>query len=275
MRGRGIEWPLLGLLCPIARQICTHPGPLVMVRIMERTRLDRRTFLLGVTAGLTASMLPRAAAAGESGQRILLMGGSQIAGGLGLYLQRRLEELGYTVHRKAKSSTGLARPDFYDWQAEAAKQYEEFQPHATLCLFGGNDGQGLHMGKGASPQWIGWDDDGWSTEYGRRVEQFAAAIAPAGEPVFWVGMPVMRASKLRSRMQRLNEIFRATMEARPGGHFVDTWSVLADADGRFTDTLVLGGKRITVRTEDGVHYTLDGAKVLAGHVVPQVVAGLS
>ena len=141
-------------------------------------------------------------------------------------------------------------------------------------MFGGNDGQGLHMGKGADPEWIRWHEDGWAQEYGRRVEQFADAVAPAGEQVFWVGMPVMRESKLSTRMERMNEIFRAKMEARPGGSFIDTWSVLADAQGRYAQTLVVDGKTVKVRTGDGVHYTPSGARVLADHVVPHVAAVL-
>ena len=85
----------------------------------------------------------------------------------------------------------------------------------------------------------------------------------------------MRSNKLKSRMERMNGIFQSNMEAREGGHFIDTWSVLADAKGNYTERLLVDGKRVTVRAGDGVHYTRSGAKVLANHVVPQVAAVLS
>lgn len=244
-----------------------------MVRFMVSTRpLDRRTFLLGVTAGLTASLLPSGARAESGGKRILIMGGSQIAGGLGLYLGRQLEELGYTVHRKAKSSSGLARPDFFDWQAEAAKQHADFQPDATLCLFGGNDGQGLHMGKKAEPKWIRWNEEGWTEEYRKRVEAFASAVTPGGELMLWLGMPMVRPSKLRSRVQHMNSIFESSMAKHDNWHYVETWSALATESGEYTDHKKIDGKRVLLRGHDGVHLTVKGAHYLADFVEPKVQA---
>ena len=243
-----------------------------MVAVMAAPRsLVRRTFLQGIAAGLTVSLLPRGARA-ESGQRILMMGGSQIAGGLGLYLGKRLEELGYTVHRKAKSASGLARPDFYDWQAEAARQYEAVRPQITLCMFGGNDGQGLHMGKGADPQWIRWGEDGWDDEYRRRVEAFASAVTPDGERMVWMGMPMVRPTKLRSRVEHMNSIFEATMGTRDGWDFVETWSALATDGGEYTDHKQIDGKRVLLRGGDGVHLTVKGAHFLADWIAPKVHA---
>lgn len=236
--------------------------------------MQRRVFLLGASAGLGASLLPTGARAAETTGTILVIGGSAMRGGVGRFIEDGLVAAGLSTQRHAKSSTGLARPDFHDWPAEAAKLHAATSPIATVCMFGGNDGQALHMGKGSDPEWIRWEDPQWSAEYGRRVEQLAEAIAPAGEPLLWVGMPIMRSSKLSARMQRLNEIFRTTMEARPGGHFIDTWSVLADGNGKFAETLVVGGATVAVRSEDGVHYTTTGAKILAEHVVPQVAAAL-
>jgi len=235
---------------------------------------DRRTFVLGVSAGLTAALLPRGSRA-ASGKKILIMGGSQIAGGLGLYLGNQLEAQGYTVHRKAKSSSGLARPDFFDWPSEAARQYEEFRPDATVCLFGGNDGQGLHMGKGADPKWIRWDDAAWDAEYSRRVDAFAEAVSPEGEMVLWLGMPMVRPPKLRSRVHHMNEIFEATMAARDNRHFLSTWAVLADAKGGYTDHLVIDGKRVLLRGHDGVHLTVKGAHHVADAVAPMVTGIVS
>ncbi len=237
--------------------------------MVSKPSFDRRTFLLGVTAGLTASLLPRGAKA-ASGKKILLMGGSQIAGGLGLYLSTALEEQGYTVHRKAKSSSGLARPDFFDWPSEAARQYADFKPDATVCLFGGNDGQGLHMGKKADPKWIRWGEDGWVEEYGRRVDAFAGAVSPEGEMVCWMGMPMVRPPKLRSRVQQMNEIFQAKMEAHDNRHYVETWSALTDAKGGYTDHKIIGGKKVLLRGHDGVHLTVKGAHHVADHVSPLV-----
>lgn len=241
---------------------------------MSRIRIDRRTFLLGAGAGLTTALLPLSSRAAEGG-KVLVIGGSAMVGALGRGIEDGIAAAGHPTERAAKSSTGLARPDFYDWPAEAKRLYEAHAPIATVCMFGGNDGQGLHMGKKADPQWIRWQEEGWSAEYATRVQQFADAVAPNGEHVFWVGMPIMRAKKLDGRIQRMNEIFSAKMAERPGGHFIDTRAVMSDARGKYAEVLTVHGKRVKVRAGDGIHYTMSGATLLSEFVVPHVTEALA
>ena len=238
---------------------------------MSRPRtIDRRTFVLGLSAGLAVPLLPRRAWAGTGGARVLITGGSAMVGALGKYLGDALEQAGYTTERKAKSASGLARPDFFDWPRAAAEAYAELRPHATVVMFGGNDGQGLRMPPDADREWIRWHDDGWSEEYARRVDAFADAVTPGGEHLFWMGMPPMRQSKLDARMQRMNAIFEERMAARPHGHFIETRSALSDDHGSYADELRIDGRTVRVRSPDGIHYSRAGAKVLVEHVVPHV-----
>lgn len=232
--------------------------------------IDRRAFVLGLGAGLAVPLLPRHAFAGPDGARVLIVGGSAMVGALGKLLGDALQALGHTTERKAKSATGLARPDFFDWPHAAAEAHAEFRPHATVVMFGGNDGQGLRMPPEADVEWIRWHEDGWSEEYGRRVAAFADAVAPGGEHLFWMGMPPMRQRKLDERMQRMNAIFEERMAARPNGHFIETRSVLSGPDGEYADELKVDGRKVRVRSPDGIHYSRSGAKVLVEHVVPRV-----
>ncbi len=231
-----------------------------------RAKLNRRRFLITALASATLPLVPRVVRAGN--KRILLVGDSMIAGGLGLFLARDLEKTyGYETQRKGKSSTGLARPDFFNWMKEAKKQVEAF-PNAdgTVVMFGGNDVQGLKMGPGDN--WIRWHEDGWRDEYARRVTAFADILAPAGQHLFWIGMPVMRPEKFHLRVQRVNTIFRAEMAIRRGGHFIDIWRLLSDDKGNYTDRVVIepGKKRVRVRAGDGVHLSIAGAHLIADHV---------
>jgi hypothetical protein len=50
-------------------------------------RHDRRTFALAVAGGLGSLLLPRGVRAGQP-YRVLIIGSSQIGGGLGLYLEQ-------------------------------------------------------------------------------------------------------------------------------------------------------------------------------------------
>lgn len=243
-----------------------------MVYPSSTPHLTRRRLLAAATATLTAALLPRSARADEpTGKKILILGDSMIAGAVGLFLENGLrKEHGYQVRRKGKSSTGLARPDFFSWPKEAQAQIDAYAgegPDAVVAMFGGNDVQGLYMGKGA---WVTWPEPGWPAEYARRVNAFADIVAPGGRPLFWIGMPVMRPEKFHVRVQRVNTIFRAEMAIRPGGHFIDIWRLLADADGEYSDRLdidgVPGGKTERVRAGDGIHLSVAGAHRVEAYV---------
>ena len=235
------------------------------------SRRQALTSLAALAALGSGTLLPRRA--GAETRRILIIGDSMIAGGFGLYLQRDLESHdGHSVDRRGKSSTGLARPDFHDWINEGAKARTEAKPDAVVCMFGGNDGQGLYMGKDT---WIRWGEDEWTPEYRRRVNRFADAVTAEGELLFWIGMPQMRLERLHERVAHMNEIFRSEMAIRPNARFLDIWQVLADDKGRYADKIEVDGKRVRVRTGDGVHLSVDGCHYLADTIRPMITQTLS
>jgi hypothetical protein len=249
------------------------------MRMQRDILYRRRRVLQGALAclGVATVGLPRRARADE--HRVLVIGDSMIAGGFGLFLEQALaKDHGLSVKRKGKSSTGLARPDFFDWHAVARALVEAYQPTATLVMFGGNDVQGLYMGKG---EWIRWHEDGWGAEYSRRIAELCDILSPSGQRIFWVGMPVMRPAKFHARVQRVNAIYRAEMGVRPAGMFIDIWPLLADAEGAYADRIAIGPpgkdgslKKVRVRAGDGIHLSPAGAKHLRDHVLAILLADL-
>ncbi len=239
--------------------------------------LTRRAFSLGALS-LAASPLARAAAAEEAkatGPKILLAGDSMIAGGLGMFLERALRKThGYDVARRGRSSSGMARPDFFNWTKEANALVAERKPDATLLMFGGNDVQGLYMGKG---EWIRWGEAGWNEEYARRVNALADIFAPDEQQLFWVGLPIMRPEKFRNRCKLVNTIFRAEMALRRNALFIDTWDLLTDDEGNYVDTMMVkvsddaAPKEMRVRAHDGIHLSGDGAGVVKRHALKKML----
>ena len=246
--------------------------------------ITRRSWLAGV-AGSCIAMGPAVASADRygprGGTRILVIGDSMIAGGLGLYLARALgEEDGYDVTREGKTSSGLARPDFFDWKRRARELVGDRPFDATVIMFGGNDAQSI---KNRGAGWIRWSDEQWSQEYARRVVNLSDVVAPDLQQIFWVGMPVMRPPKLGERVKRVNTIFRAEMAIRRNAEFIDIWSLLAGEDGGYADRIHLvpedgeapRKKKVQVRARDGVHLTVAGAHYVAAYVRRRIHARLS
>lgn len=233
----------------------------------------RRDFLrqLSALGALAAGgLLPGRARAGAP-PKVQILGDSMIAGAIGLLFVELFEQrYGCTVERRGKVSSGLARPDFYDWIEAGAKAHAEFEPEVVLCMFGGNDGQGLYMGKDrrGEAQWIRYGDPGWDREYVRRINAFADAVAPTDQWLFWIGMPQMRLPKLHERVGHLNALFETEMAIRPHGRYLDVWSLLADRRGNYTDKLMVRGKKAKIRAADGVHLTRWGGQAVVDGLEP-------
>ena len=241
-------------------------------RIPMNKQTTRRGFISLLAAAPAALLLPRSAHADAA--TVLMIGSSMMGGGFGLYLGQDLErEFGCQIDRRAKASSGLARPDFYDWFKIGAQAREQAKPDIVVCMFGGNDGQGINMGRNADPEWYRYGEPGWVPEYRRRVNRFADAVAPGHERLFWLGMPQVKSEKLCSRVAVMNEVYEVEMALRPNARFVSTWDALT-VRGKYSDHVVVDGTRKRVRSGDGVHVTPTGAHLLADHVRPAIAAAL-
>lgn len=188
-----------------------------------------------------------------------------------MFMERTLrKEHGFDVARRGRSSSGMARPDFFSWPKESVRLVEERKPDATVLMFGGNDGQGIYMGKG---EWIRWGEEGWRQEYARRVNALCDVFAPEQQQLFWIGLPIMRPTKLRGRCAQINTIFRAEMALRRNALFIDTWDLLTNDAGEFVDKMPLEGSSspTRVRAHDGVHLRGPGARVIESKALSKML----
>jgi hypothetical protein len=191
-----------------------------------------------------------------------------MAGAFGMYMAKDLGKKGWKINRVHRSASGLSRPDFFNWQRVLAESCDQYRPELTVVMFGANDAQSLYR-IGQDPRWIYWDNPRWTDLYGRRVSSFCD-IASAGGKVAWVGLPIMRPTKLDRRLRRINRIYRAEMSHREDCIYIDTRQVLADRKGKYADHLKVNGKSELVRASDGIHVSGQGAKLLLQHVLPQI-----
>ncbi len=199
-------------------------------------------------------------------RRVLLVGASSIQTDLGRALERHLEVFeGVEVLRHGRHSTGMARPDYFDWNARALELNADFRPDLVVAQFGGNDGQGLtdrDTGRAVAPFFT----DAWDAEYGTRLEAFVDLFADDGVPVVILGMPAMRNAYHQSKMARINTVTRAACE-RAGAYFVDTFAMTADAEGNPLARAEVDGRTRIVHASDGMHLSLYGSDMVAAGIV--------
>lgn len=204
-------------------------------------------------------------------RRVMIVGASSIQFGLGRSLERWIERFeGVTVLRYGLHSTGMARPDYFDWHAKALKLKEEFQPDLVIAQFGGNDGQGLtdrDTGGAVAPLFT----DEWDEVYGARLEAFVEIFADDEVPVVILGMPAMKSAYHQKKMARINAVTEAACE-RSGAYFVDTFAMTSDAAGNYVARAEVDGRPRVIRAGDGMHLNRYGAELVTAAIL-DVVAG--
>ncbi|WP_428562230.1 MAG: DUF459 domain-containing protein [Solidesulfovibrio sp. DCME] len=203
-----------------------------------------------------------AARAATPGGSILVAGDS-----LSLFLADALRPMlagrpGVHFAAKGKVSSGLARPDFFNWEREMAAAATASRPDSVVIMIATNDNQTLTRPDGVK---VAFGRPGWEAEYGRRVRRLVD-LARLGNPrarIYWIGAPVMANPRLSADVAAINAVIAREIAALPGCRFVDVRRTLADAGGHYAKALPAPGGPRPVRTADGVHLTPYGATLLA------------
>ena len=165
-------------------------------------------------------------------------------------------------------SSGLSRPDFYDWPQRLVDQIVDFRPDAAAVLFGANDGQDvLYEGKVLK---VG--TKAWQEVYARRVGEAMDIMTRGGRRVYWVGNPIMRDFGYRQRIAMMNHIYEAETRMHPGVTFVSTWQALTNEKGSYAEYLKdENGDLVLMRAPDGIHLTRAGGDRMAKVVLDVIM----
>ena len=160
-------------------------------------------------------------------------------------------------------SSGLSRPDYFDWPQRLIDQLVEYDPDATAVLFGANDGQNvLYHGKVLE---VG--NKAWQEVYQKRVGRAMRILTRGGRRVYWVGNPIMRDAGYRDRIAMMDRIYEAEAAKHPGVTYIDTWHLMANAKGSYAEYLSDGGDLVLMRAPDGIHLTRAGGDRMAQSVL--------
>jgi lysophospholipase L1-like esterase len=236
----------------------------------------RRGIRLPAAGGLREyTLLPVRSPTHENPERILVIGDS-FAIGLGLGISRDLPGNLVKVVRQGRESTGLARPDYFDWTTQVGVDVQRFRPDVIVAMLGGNDFQDLVVPGHHSVRrfWV----DQWNALYRQRVSKLMALATSGGARLVWVGLPPSKSPVLTdSGVQRMNSIYRTEATFHPGVVYVDSWHLFA-RNGGYSAFMRLGRSHhlTQVREGDGVHFSVVGYQHLADVVtgVMHTVLGL-
>jgi len=188
----------------------------------------------------------------------LWIAGDSLAHSVGNGLGKRAANTGVVAPvYESRVSSGLASPGFFDWPRRANEELPRLDPEIVVFVMGTNDW--------IVPQATPVDGSGrpaWKAVYERQVQTLVDTFTEADRTLYWVGPPVLRDPKQEAGGREVAAVIEQVVERDPAAVFVDAHDLLDADDGSYTAVLDVDGKRLQVRTGDGVHLTTDGADYL-------------
>ncbi|MGF1597886.1 MAG: DUF459 domain-containing protein [Acidimicrobiales bacterium] len=241
-------------------------GPTTTPTTVAPTPSDPRPSAVGSSAGPRVGF-PLRRPTVDDPLRVLVVGDSTMDA-LGSSLQRDLAATGVAVTElDVRVSTGLARPDYFDWPARLRELVASGGSEVVVIMVGANDAQPFVIG--TSPESFGTER--WSATYRARVSSLLDELTAGGRWVIWVSQPTMRDAGHDERMQTLNRIYADEVARHPTAAFIDTRPLTVDEDGRYAPYLAAdSGDQVLVRQADGVHFTAAGGDRLAPAVIDAI-----
>lgn len=197
----------------------------------------------------------------------MIIGSSSMLEGLGPRIERDLKSIPQMrVIRSGKYSSGLTRPDFYNWNTQAQQLIASYQPQVIITQFGGNDGQTITDNRGRR---IPYGGKGWDDAYKQKVDDFMRIISKV-KRVYWLELPIAATPDFTEKFIRMNRIHSEVAAKYPTITYVKTWERFAP-NGRFANVLPDNeGRKAVVKASDGVHLTEHGAKIMSSILMDYV-----
>ncbi|MCA9577757.1 MAG: DUF459 domain-containing protein, partial [Myxococcales bacterium] len=184
----------------------------------------------------------------------VLLGSSSVGGHLGHTVERELGTAGVSVELRRRSSSGLARPDFYDWPRSVRRGPALGGHLGVMVLLGGNDTQPVRLMRGQRRVGaVRWDhDQAWRETYAGLVRAFGQELCERGaRRVVWLLPPNPGRAGWSEKIARVRSVQREAASAiRCAG---DVPAVVIDAD---SPSAPFGASEST----DGVHLNRAGAR---------------
>jgi hypothetical protein len=194
--------------------------------------------------------------------------GDSIGIDLGFGVQRVMGNTGYyKVIVDGKISTGLARPDYFNWSARLEMDIKRYHPDIVVMLVGLNDPQAMRTANG---RYLPTFSRAWFEEYARRVDRILELGTADGRRIVWAGAPIVAPPQLRHDVRWLNGAYRKQVRLYPGAIYFDTWRYTAP-HGTYSAFLNgANGNHFEARTGDGIHLTNAGQDYLGRILFQQV-----
>jgi uncharacterized protein len=175
--------------------------------------------------------------------------------------------------RFAKNSTGLTRPDRFNWADETRKIGDSFKPQLLVMSLGLNDRQSV-----VEKSQVTMESSAlYPARYKERVTAVLKSARASKASLLWVGLPAMREAAADRDAREKNKLFaEAIVEfGAETIQYAPPWRLGGSGEDKFASFGPdLTGKIIQIRATDGEHFTPAGELLVAAYLLPKMVATL-
>ena len=222
-------------------------------------------------AAAAAAKVPELPAPSPAEPMKIWVGGDSITQTFGTSFQRIAQSTGiFTPTLDFHVSTGLARPDYFNWPEHLVKNVLPADPKILVIMFGANDGQNMVDASGKALERF---SEPWMLEYRRRVAATMDLLkSPDNQRItIWCGPPPMGPGSKTRGMDQLNYIYWSEAQSRPWIQYFDTWPFFTDANYNFAANLPnADGVVRGMRQKDNVHLSTVGGDRLSWAVIDRI-----
>lgn len=168
----------------------------------------------------------------------------------------------------SKQSTGLAYPNFYNWPKVVEETLNSDKGiKAVVVYLGANDPWDFPVP--GRKQYLRFKKADWERVYRSRIQSIILSAKKHDLPVIWLGAPCMRKTKLHTDMVYLNTLYESEM-AKFNGRYIPTSDILGCSDEKYNAYAETEKGNQKVRTNDGIHFTVAGQRLLAERIIEEL-----
>ncbi|EAI1793081.1 SGNH/GDSL hydrolase family protein [Campylobacter coli] len=194
----------------------------------------------------------------HKGDEFLFIGDSLMQG-VAIALNRDLIDLGLKANDLSKQNTGLSYKSYFDW-AKATKEAFAKNPNIKylVVLLGANDPWDIKKGG----VYHRFGSDSWIDIYTYRVNEIINIAKQHHAKILWFEIPPVKKNELNEKIQILNKIYSEEI-LKNKQIFINTKLFFSINDEFSTYIKNENNKSIKMRTDDGIHFTSNGAKEMS------------
>ncbi|EAI9028013.1 DUF459 domain-containing protein [Campylobacter coli] len=194
----------------------------------------------------------------HKGDEFLFIGDSLMQG-VAIALNRDFIDLGLKANDLSKQNTGLSYKSYFDW-AKATKEAFAKNPNIKylVVLLGANDPWDIKKGG----VYHRFGSDSWIDIYTYRVNEIINIAKQHHAKILWFEIPPVKKNELNEKIQILNKIYSEEI-LKNKQIFINTKLFFSVNDEFSTYIKNENNKSIKMRTDDGIHFTSNGAKEMS------------